>query len=216
MIGSSGNSTGPHLHFQVMDDEDVSYEPHAGDCRLGDPYWRNQLPHGNDEDCEIYLYGMSTVHPFGPGRIWNRPPDVHHVKQDPVSNPHYLWYKLKYGHAGDMIRMIYRDPSDSVYRDETVTLGQYHYRYNNYWTTDLPTRHFLGTWTIELRHNEVTQTMLSFEYDEADYVNPVVEERTVAVAHGVAVGDLRGSDADSGLMEFRLVTPPSHGRVTLS
>jgi hypothetical protein len=160
---------------------------------------------------------MTTVAPLAGDREFFRPPDVHHVKQDPVSNPHWVWFWLKYGHAGDAIRVIYRDPTDTVFRDSTITLADYHYRYKDYWSTYLPTtKDFLGTWTIELRLNEVTQALMSFEYDEIPYENPAVETHTVEVDHGVAVGDLRGSDADSGLMEFRLVTPPSHGRVALS
>lgn len=37
-VGSSGNSFGPHLHFEVTQDG-VPYEPFAGPCREGDSGW---------------------------------------------------------------------------------------------------------------------------------------------------------------------------------
>ena len=40
-MGSSGNSTGPHLHFEVRID-DIAYDPFLGDCSNPPSYWMNQ------------------------------------------------------------------------------------------------------------------------------------------------------------------------------
>lgn len=42
-VGSSGNSTGPHLHFESHFNGQA-YEPSAGSCRPGQSYWVNQTP----------------------------------------------------------------------------------------------------------------------------------------------------------------------------
>lgn len=47
VIGSSGNSTGPHLHFEVYDSSNNLIDPYAGDCNNlnADSWWNNQRPY---------------------------------------------------------------------------------------------------------------------------------------------------------------------------
>jgi murein DD-endopeptidase MepM/ murein hydrolase activator NlpD len=51
VLGSSGFSTGPHLHFEVEDSNGSVVDPYAGDCNLlnddgwGDSWWANQAPY---------------------------------------------------------------------------------------------------------------------------------------------------------------------------
>jgi len=41
-VGSSGASTGPHLHFQLLDADNNNVDPFAGECGATDSHWRWQ------------------------------------------------------------------------------------------------------------------------------------------------------------------------------
>ena len=49
VIGSSGNSTGPHLHFEVYDSSSSLIDPYAGPCNstITESWWSNQKPYEN-------------------------------------------------------------------------------------------------------------------------------------------------------------------------
>jgi hypothetical protein len=213
LVGSSGDSTGPHLHFAVRQDGLV-HEPHGGPCRPGDSLWKQQAPHVYGNPVDLIRSGVTPINPWG--NFLERPPAVHHFKQQPGGTTQYFWFSVMDCHAGDMTRTIYRDPLGAVYGDYEVACDKWYHRVWGRWTTILPETGSLGTWSVEFRLNEVTQTLLSFEYDDVDYAVPVAEPRTITVSHGTAGGELRGSDADSDLWEFRVVSDPMHGRVTLS
>lgn len=47
VVGSSGNSSGPHLHFEVYDRNDNLIDPFTGNCNSGSSWWQNQVPYRN-------------------------------------------------------------------------------------------------------------------------------------------------------------------------
>ncbi|MEW5852639.1 MAG: peptidoglycan DD-metalloendopeptidase family protein [Myxococcota bacterium] len=53
-VGSSGNSTGPHLHFEVRHANNVSDDPYRGDCAGPVSYWVQQGSYGGlpGDTCE--------------------------------------------------------------------------------------------------------------------------------------------------------------------
>ncbi len=63
LVGSSGNSTGPHLHLELRSSNQVGatiYEPHAGACRAGDSLWQSQRPY---RDTALNAIGVHDAAP---------------------------------------------------------------------------------------------------------------------------------------------------------
>ena len=49
IVGSSGNSTGPHLHFELHDDKGKILDPYYGTCNNKGSLWNNQKPYRESE-----------------------------------------------------------------------------------------------------------------------------------------------------------------------
>jgi hypothetical protein len=45
LVGSSGSSTSPHLHFEVHDATGAVVDPYTGACRAGESRWEDQPPY---------------------------------------------------------------------------------------------------------------------------------------------------------------------------
>jgi murein DD-endopeptidase MepM/ murein hydrolase activator NlpD len=213
LIGSSGYTDGPHLHFETRNDG-VVYAPGAGACRLGDSLWKAQESHAFDRPFEYIHTRISSV-PWTVARFYETPPNVHHMYQGvfPVS---FVRIRFRYGHPGDTIGVVYRNPAGAVHYSDSATLSTFYgYGYAS-WNTPLPGSGSLGTWSVETLFNGQIVDTTQFVYDQVPFANPVGQSRTVTVNHGRASGDLRGTDADSGVYAFRVVTPPTNGWVWLS
>jgi len=77
LMGSSGHSTGPHLHFQVNDTDGASIDPFSGPCSPGSSLWVDQgvwdeLP---SLDCDPDWAGCNPVQTLSCG-------DVLHSRND--------------------------------------------------------------------------------------------------------------------------------------
>ena len=69
VIGSSGCSTNPHLHFEVYDDASNLVEPFFGpsNSTTADSWWANQLPYYDSAINKIATHSSSPTAPSCPG-----------------------------------------------------------------------------------------------------------------------------------------------------
>ena len=216
LVGSSGFSSDPHVHFEVGDADGTAQEPFAGACRPGTTLWKPPQPaHTQDNAMSVYSAGL-TIYTPDIYTIKERYPDVTRVEQNPAANAFFFWHRNADIHAGDVSRVVFRKPDGTVYADDSTTWtapAAYDWLY---WQTFLPGSGSLGNWTVEYYQNGQLALTKSFTLAAGPFSNPVVSPAAYAVTKGVASGVLQGTDADSGIVRFELVTPPAHGEVRLS
>jgi hypothetical protein len=217
LVGSSGNSSDPHVHFEVTDADGVNQEAFAGPCRAGVSLWQSpQPPHLLSGPIAVYSSGITLTVP-DLTTIKERAPEVTHVlRTSPASAPVYYWARFTDIHAGDQARVVFRRPDGSVNSDFTVTFSAPPLAYDwRWWSSFMPTSGSTGTWTIELSLNGTSAQTRQFVLNTSAYANPIATAAAFSAPKGVAAGVLKGSDADSGVKWFNVVTPPAHGEVQL-
>ena len=64
-VGSSGASTGPHLHFEVVDSEFNIVDPFGGKCS-GRSWWKNQKPYNDTAVNHMFTHNRYPVIPECP------------------------------------------------------------------------------------------------------------------------------------------------------
>lgn len=215
LVGSSGNSSNPHVHFEVKDSGGNPLDPYAGSCGAGASLWRSQPQHAYNNPMAL---ADSGIHVFEPWYffITQPPPQMTHIQQS-AANALFFWIKFTGAHPGDQSRVTWYDPGNAVYADDTFTHTAFAAWDWRFFKVFMPTSGSLGTWRAEYRLNGVLVSTKSFTFNTAPYQNPVATGRTVTVPRGAAIGPLNASDADGSLLLFELTgTGPAHGEVTLA
>lgn len=146
LVGSSGCSTYPHLHFQATDNS-VVFEPYAGTCRSGDSEWTDQTPIERDYyvlDLNITGVDISTQPelPFDKDRTGTFVRGIRTI---------YFWTMLMAQPAGDTWRVRIRNPSNTVVFDSgTIGFGNIFLRWSWWWWGYTVNLNQTGTWRLEL------------------------------------------------------------------
>jgi hypothetical protein len=155
IVGSSGNSTGPHLHFEVWDPNDNVIDPWEGPCNASTPtsWWANQLPY--------YDPALNKISTHSAAVEWGQcpDPDIKHVSDSFL--PGSTVYFYAYGRDA-----LFGDQYDfAVYRpDDTVfTTRSYTFDLDPHWpaiaigdTITIPASEPTGMWRYQVDYNGVT------------------------------------------------------------
>ena len=67
VVGSSGNSTGPHLHFEVYNSSNQLVDPWNGTCNISASWWTAQQPYYNSQLNKLMTCNTPPVFPTCPG-----------------------------------------------------------------------------------------------------------------------------------------------------
>jgi hypothetical protein len=216
LVGSSGSSTDPHLHFEVHAANGSVLDPWAGACDVHPSLWMSQQQDVFDDTVALHDAGLSTVTPDNIS-IKYRPPDMRHVQQVPGGTWQYAWLKMTDLHPGDRVTFTWLRPDGTTLSSSGFTHAGSFASYGwGYWSRLLPAAGPSGTWTVQFAINGAVVKELPFVLDGVAMQPPVAVGRVVPVPRGIARDVLEGSDADGDIKQFHLVTPPTRGEVVLS
>lgn len=155
LAASSGNSFGPHLHFELHRD-DVVYEPFAGACRPGASGWENQPPIERSH----YFWDFGFWHDDLNNYPW-WPEPFPREGQIAVSDEYMEFWVLGANlPANSTWRVRFFRPNGTQAFDSTEfpygnsELYQWYLTWWRYYLVDIPgIRTITGTWRMQLEMN---------------------------------------------------------------
>ncbi len=145
IVGSSGSSTGPHLHFELHDSFNNLIDPYNGNCNASSSWWNTQKPYYESTTNAALTHSAPPV--FNPCPA----PTTTNIKDTFVANE--LVYFCGYFHDNTLNQTtnytIYQ-PDNSVFATWTHSPQQTYSASYWYWSYTLPSFPMLGKWKFEI------------------------------------------------------------------
>ncbi len=152
IVGSSGNSTGPHLHFEVHNPSGQVVEPHSGSCQAAASLWQAQRPYYDSAINALLTHSAAPVLPS----CLTETPNANDVFAPGARAYFAAYYRDQL--AGQVTEYAVRRPDGTVFTSWTSSSAQAHYAASYwYWWFDLPAGP-VGTWTFEARYQGTAHT----------------------------------------------------------
>jgi murein DD-endopeptidase MepM/ murein hydrolase activator NlpD len=161
VVGSSGSSTGPHLHFEVRTSTAItSYkDPFAGNCNLlnTNSWWISQKPHTNPAVLKVSVNTTDLVSPACPTTETPNESNSFTIPfQGPGLAPGYakFYLFLREATVGTTVDLKILNPNGSTFTSWTYSVNTF-YKVSYWgWSKLLPT--ISGTYTFQATYNGIT------------------------------------------------------------
>ena len=148
VVGSSGISTGPHLHFEVYSPKGTLIDPWGGSCNFmnGNSWWNPQHAYWDAKVCKIMTHNAAPTLPQCPPESVNASNAF-----QPGQTVYAAAYFRDYTANSNATYKLYRPDGSTA---QTWTLN----KPNNskilwwYYTYNLPTNAQAGTWTFRVTY----------------------------------------------------------------
>ena len=175
-VGSSGNSSGPHLHLEVYDASQRLIDPFAGACNVlnADSWWAAQPAYLSTR---IMGLATATAPPVGPtcgtdGRLTN--PGTFNRKSA-FARGETVWFitSVRDMTVGGQVRYVVRAPDGSEFAQTQNSVATTATNGSNWWAPlALPSNAPVGTWMVEARvADSVFQIPFTVSADGAPIAN---------------------------------------------
>lgn len=151
VIGSSGNSTGPHLHFEVYDIAGNLIDPYTGPCNGLNPssWWQSQKPYVNPQINALLTH--TAIPDFGSC------PTTEVTYESNLFEPSdAVWFGSYFKDQQPGTTSFHRlyDPSGDLYFSWTRNFVNFYY--SSWWLRNVTVSAEEGTWTYEVDYNGET------------------------------------------------------------
>ncbi len=204
VVGSSGNSTGPHLHLEMHDDAWNLIDPYDGPCNgtVAESWWTDQRPYYDSAINALRTHDQPPEFQACP-----TPTILHEERQFVASQLVYFATYYRDQLAGQQSTYTILRPDDSVWRTWTGASTEPHYAASWWWWSwNLPFDAEVGWWTFRVQ----------FEGQTVEYVFAVGDPDT-AVPGAADRLRLREASPNPFNPSTRIAfTLPAAGRAMLS
>jgi len=165
LVGSSGNSSDPHLHFELWWDSLELVDPFKGGCGNANSLWLDTTPY--DTTFDIWTSGLT-----------NFIPNLDTLREEPIKINHFnaadesiTYWSILYGlREGDDLTINWYDPDDTLtftYSYEVPGDAWYFY-YLSY--INVPTVNKTGEWSARFYRNDMLVDEIEFTLDIASSI----------------------------------------------
>jgi PKD repeat protein/murein DD-endopeptidase MepM/ murein hydrolase activator NlpD len=160
VVGSSGSSTGPHLHFEVRSASNQVLDPYEGPCNVVASMWTEQPDYYDSRVIAVHTGDAAPVRPPCPG---TESPNIEDIFQPEDTIYFVTYYRDQLAEQQSLYRIL--RPDGTVYEQWPYASTREHYS-ASYWywakTVDGDNTTPLGTWRFEVIYEgETYQTTFS-------------------------------------------------------
>ena len=171
LVGSSGNSTDPHLHFELWYDSLYLVEPFAASCGSDNSFWKEAIPY--DTTFHVWESGLTDFIP-STNDLRNRP-----KAKDKFNNQDSIitFWALQYGiKEGDSTKIEWLTPNGSLWFEYSYTYKKdwWYYYYNSFIYS--PSTDVWGQWTYNYYYNNKLVKSGNFEVEKPSSISELSNE----------------------------------------
>lgn len=172
-VGSSGSSTGPHLHFELHDAQGKVVDPYTGPCGPATSSWVAQKPYYEPTVNSILTHQQAPVFEACPK------PDQTNLSDNLTAGEtaYFAAYYHDQGQGQASTYTVYR-PDNTVFSTWTHSSSAAHYAASYwYWSLKMPTTAVPGNWRFEVAYEG---TVVKHEFTVGQVVTALTKARQAA------------------------------------
>lgn len=159
LVASSGCSTGPHLHFEIRDENNNVVDPYAGACNSGVASWWDA-----QQNYRVPTLNALLTHHSPPVFGCTDDEQTNFSNKFYVGNTVYIGTFYRDIEIGHVTNYTIKRPDNSIWQSWSHSSTSGGNAINWLWGWDLPSNGPFGTWTVEAEFLGQTLTH-NFEYN---------------------------------------------------